>query len=97
MQLDRIMIWKFAEAPPELRALNTNPEAPEWLALVPKALNSPDIDAAIQKHAGEGVLRFETSGGDAVYIGGSPLVAAIGSSARSGEEGKRTLRHTSGS
>ena len=57
-----------------LRALHHKAETPEWLVLIPRALNGPDLDEVILKGAKPGqVARYETLDGDTVYIGTSQL------------------------
>lgn len=74
MKSDRVMIWRFADAPEMLRGLHHAPEAPEWLILIPRALNGPDLDEMIVRGAKAGqVARYETPDGDTVYIGTSQL------------------------
>jgi hypothetical protein len=74
MKSDRLMIWRFADAPKTLRALHHEVEMPEWVVLIPRALNGPDLDEAILKGAKLGqVARYETLDGDTVYIGISQL------------------------
>jgi len=74
MKSDRLMIWRFEAAPEILRSLHQEAEAPEWLVLIPRALNGPDLDEVILKGAKPGqVTRYETPEGDTVYVGTSQL------------------------
>ena len=74
MKSDRVMLWRFAAAPKELRALHSSTAAPEWLVLVPRSLSGADLDQAISAGAEPGQLaRYETSTGDVVYVGNSPI------------------------
>jgi hypothetical protein len=74
MKSDRLMIWRFEAAPEMLRALHREADTPEWLVLIPRALNGPDLDEVILKGAKPGqVARHETLDGDIVYIGTSQL------------------------
>jgi len=74
MQSDRLMIWRFASAPEALKALHTEPHAPEWAVLIPRALAGADIDEVILRGSKPGQLaRYETPDGDIVYIGTSKL------------------------
>ena len=71
---DKVMVWKFNTAPPELQALHRSGETPHWIALVPAAIDGPDIDAAIASQAGlDGMEKYKTKAGDVVYIGSSDL------------------------
>jgi hypothetical protein len=71
---DKVMVWKFDTAPPELQALHRSGETPHWIALVPAPINGPDLDAAIKAQAGPvGMETFKTKGGDVIYIGSSDL------------------------
>lgn len=74
MQSQRIMVWRFALAPEPLRAMWDAFGRPEWLALVPRSLCSPDLDREIRR---QGVSRCETDEGDFVYAGMSPVDLAL--------------------
>jgi hypothetical protein len=66
------MVWRFAAAPKALKSFHREPETPEWLVLIPRALTGPDLDLAILRGAKPGqVARYETPDGDIVYIGTS--------------------------
>ena len=70
---DKVMVWKFDAAPPELQALHRSGETPHWIALVPAAINGPDLDAAIGTQTGlDGMEKYKTKTGDVVYIGSDP-------------------------
>jgi hypothetical protein len=74
MKSDRVMIWRFATAPEMLRALHHEAEKPEWLVLIPRALDGPDLNDLILKGAKPGLVsRYETPDGDTVYVGTSQL------------------------
>jgi hypothetical protein len=67
---DRIMIWRFTDAPQALQSLHRESEIPEWLTLVPRALAGTDLDVAILGGAKSGkIARYETPDGDIVYVG----------------------------
>jgi hypothetical protein len=68
MTSSRIMIWRFAEAPAELRSLHVNSDEPEWLAFVPRSLQAPDVDEAIMRGSGC-ISRYDTADGGVVYTG----------------------------
>jgi hypothetical protein len=71
---DRLMIWRFAAAPETLKAFHNEPETPEWLVLIPRALSGADLDEVILGGSKTGrVTRYETPDGDIVYIGMSQL------------------------
>lgn len=71
---DRLMIWRFAAAPKALQSLHSEPDSPEWLVLIPRALSGADLDEAILRGSKPGqVARYETPEGDIVYIGTSEL------------------------
>jgi hypothetical protein len=70
MKSDRIVVWKFALAPAELRRMHKDPKRPAWVALIPLAVHAADVDQAIRSQAGpEGVFQYETARGDVVYMG----------------------------
>ncbi len=72
MKSDRVMVWRFADAPEALKSLHREPETPEWLALIPRALAGTDLDIAILGRAKSGkIARYETPDGDIVYTGTS--------------------------
>ena len=78
---ESIQIWKFGEAPQELRSLVENSRRPEWVALVPQRIYAADLDVAISNQLGpECVERHKTSTGDIVYAGYravDPFLAAV--------------------
>ena len=72
MKWDRLMVWRFADAPKALQSLHPEPETPEWLVLIPRDLDGTDLDVAILRGAKPGqIARYETPDGDIVYIGTS--------------------------
>ena len=72
MKFDRLMVWRFADAPKALKSLHCEPETPEWLVLIPRDLDGTDLDVAILRGAKPGqIARYETPDGDIVYIGTS--------------------------
>jgi hypothetical protein len=74
MTPDRVMVWKFDSAPPELQALHSGAEAPHWVALVPAAVNRPDLhEAIVTQTRPNNVEAHRTEAGDVVYIGSSDL------------------------
>ena len=74
MTSDRLMIWRFAEAPNHLKSLHCESSTPEWLVLIPRALSGIDLDEAILQGSKPGeVSRYETPEGDTVYVGNSRL------------------------
>src|ERR1700676_3163043 len=71
---DNIMVWQFNTAPPELQALHQRGKTPHWIALVPAAINGPDLHSAIVAQAGPvGMEKYETKAEDVIYIGWSDL------------------------
>ena len=68
MGLNRIVTWRFAEAPAHLRSLHTKAVAPDWVVLVPRALQSSDVEEAI-KGGAISVACYDTPDGDLVYMG----------------------------
>lgn len=68
IESDRIMIWRFADAPAKLRALHARSGEPDWLVFVPRCVHSPDVDEEIARGA-TFVSRYDTAEGDIVYIG----------------------------
>jgi hypothetical protein len=71
---DRLMIWRFAAAPKELRSLHCEQGTPEWLVWIPRALTCPDLDELILRGSTpKEVARYETPEHDIVYIGMSHL------------------------
>ena len=74
MKLDRLMMWRFADAPKALRSLHRGTGTPEWLVFIPRALSGIDLDEAILRPVEPGkVSRYETAKGDTVYIGSTQL------------------------
>jgi hypothetical protein len=71
MKSDRLMVWRFEAAPETLKALHSVADTPEWLVLIPCALDGADLDEAIRK-SGQ-VARYKTPSGDTVYVGTSHL------------------------
>jgi hypothetical protein len=68
------MIWRFPSAPDTLKALHPASESPEWLVLIPRPLNGPDLDQAILQRSDPGqVTRYELPDGDIVYVGTSKI------------------------
>jgi hypothetical protein len=47
MANDCIKVWKYENAPPELKRGFSNSDAPQWLALIPRSLMGPDLSEAI--------------------------------------------------
>ena len=74
MKSDRLMIWRFADAPKTLTAPHCETETPEWVVLIPRALHGADLDEIIRKGSKPGqVTHYRTPDGDTVYIGTSRL------------------------
>jgi hypothetical protein len=70
MALTHVMVWKYDGAPLHLQRLHKASTNPEWIVLVPGALHSNDIDAAIYSSQGDrAISRYQTEDGDFVYIG----------------------------
>ena len=70
MRRDRITIWMFDAAPPELQRMHTAGKRPEWIAFIPREIQGVDVDDAISTQWGpDGVSKYNTSTGDAVYMG----------------------------
>ena len=66
------MVWRFADAPPALKSFHRAADTPEWLVLIPRALDGTDLDIAILRGAKPGqIARYETPEGDIVYVGTS--------------------------
>jgi hypothetical protein len=66
MTPERVMVWKFETAPPELQALYTGGASPHWVALIPAAIHDPDLQEAIEQ---AGVEKFALEHGDVAYVG----------------------------
>ena len=74
MKSDRLMIWRFADAPRTLTGLHCEVKTPEWVVLIPRALDGFDLDEIILRGTKPGqVSRHRTPDGDTVYIGTSKL------------------------
>jgi hypothetical protein len=71
MTPDRVMVWKFDTAPADLQALYAGTVSPRWVALIPAAIDGPDLQAAIE--AQSGVEKHSVEGGDVAYIGASDV------------------------
>ena len=69
------MIWRFRAAPKELQLLHHGAQAPEWIALVPRALRSQELDAEILRRGR--LTQHHTRTGDLVYMGGSNMHQAV--------------------
>ena len=66
----RIMIWKYEAAPAQWRAFYDGLDVPEWLAVIPSSLHSPDLEQAIMDcQKGAEVAFYETTLGDRVLVG----------------------------
>lgn len=70
MKSNRILIWRFADAPDELRRLFSESQMPEWVMLAPRAMCGEDLDQAVRRQADQLILsRHEMPNGDVVYAG----------------------------
>jgi hypothetical protein len=71
---NHVMVWRFADAPYQLRLLHPTLPSPEWLVLVPHARIGSDLDELITGAAESiGVFRYDTPAGDVVYTGSSAM------------------------
>jgi hypothetical protein len=60
----------FDAAPAELQRMHTARKRPEWIAFIPREIQGVDVDEAIHAQWGpDGVSKYNTSTGDAVYMG----------------------------
>jgi hypothetical protein len=92
MASDRLMIWKFDAAPAALRLLREGSETPSWVALVPKAIHTADLDEAILAQTGPGgASRFAIDNGDVVYIGSCDVQAVLAAVAAESLEGTQAI------
>jgi hypothetical protein len=92
MASDRLMIWKFDAAPAALRLLREGSETPSWVALVPKAIHTPDLEEAILAQTGpHGATRFAIDNGDVVYIGSCDVQAVLAAVAAESSEGAQAI------
>jgi len=67
MMSDRIMTWRFADAPLVLRSLHVTSDEPEWLIFVPRSIQAPDVDQAVRWTGC--VSCYPAVDGGIVYIG----------------------------
>jgi hypothetical protein len=72
MTLDRVRVWKFDDAPADLRVLHKGKKPPKWLAFIPSAIHGTDLEEAIVAHTPVTDLdKYKTDAGDVVYVGSS--------------------------
>jgi hypothetical protein len=65
-----MQVWKFSNAPEELRVLHSGQPTPDWLALIPRQIQGDDLDRAIQASVQDKQLfRYKTAAGDMVLAG----------------------------
>ena len=69
---DRIMTWRFADAPLTLRSLHVSADEPEWLIFVPKSIQAADVDEAVR--SGGPVSCYPAVDGGIVYIGSAQII-----------------------
>lgn len=69
MTSGRVLIWRFGNAPAELRKLYTRSGEPDWLAFVPSQLRDSELESVIRNTANTQISQFETPQGDLVYVG----------------------------
>ena len=77
MKLNVIRIWKFEDAPKDLRR-SLGATHPEWIAFIPKAMWGGDLAALFsERSASQGLSHYEMPNGDLVFAGtqGSPVLA----------------------
>lgn len=68
-QQDCIRVWKFSDAPKELRALSTHGGDEDWLAVVPATYEQRHYVSWLQEGIfGSGVSTYNLSDGSRVYI-----------------------------
>jgi hypothetical protein len=72
MTLDRIMTWRFADAPLMLRSLHVSADEPEWLIFVPQSIQAPDVDQAVRSTGP--VSSYPAGDGGIVYIGSARVI-----------------------
>src|SRR5271165_3051504 len=78
MTSDRVMIWKFSEAPFELQSLHRDSQAPEWVALIPKSMYGDDLDDAFRKCSDtRSIFRYQDADGDVVLMGISQVAELV--------------------
>ena len=69
MKSDVIQIWRFEDAPESLRRPLEASQA-AWLALIPKAVWSRELeDLILERTESEGLTQYERPNGDIVYAG----------------------------
>src|SRR5579863_8413816 len=70
LKTDRIMIWKFHDAPDKFRKMHRAAEPATWVAFIPRQIHGADVDEAIESRLGsDWASRYETDGGDVFYCG----------------------------
>lgn len=78
MMFERIMVWKYDEAPADLKSNYRGPANPTWLALIPASIYGNDLDDAIRKQMGAVQLsKYCNDAGDFVYAGSDPIEAFL--------------------
>jgi len=88
MTSDRLMVWKFEEAPPHLADRCSGVIRPLWLVLIPASIYGPDIDDAIRTQSTlSDVCRYQTENRDVIYVGSSRLDALLGRCLQTHPEG----------
>ena len=72
MAIDCIKVWKYEDAPPELKQEIGGANLPEWLALIPRSLMGSDLNEAIQARSQTGSLfTYQIDAGNIVITGSS--------------------------
>lgn len=85
MTFDRIMVWKYDEAPANFKPKNQGPPNPAWLAFIPASIYGNDLGDAIQKQMGDARLsKYCNGAGDYVYTGSDPIETFLSIVASSG-------------
>jgi hypothetical protein len=70
MTLEHIKVWKFDDAPAELKIGCRSGKRPQWLVLVPRSIKGSDLDEAIQARSEvESLFTYQTASGDVIYVG----------------------------
>jgi hypothetical protein len=72
MAIDCIKVWKYEDAPAELKQGRRGSDTPQWLALIPRSLMGPDLSEAIQARSQTASLSsYQFDDGNIVITGSS--------------------------
>jgi hypothetical protein len=93
MAIDCIKVWKYEDAPSELKLGRGGSDTPQWLALIPRALMGSDLSEAMQARSQRAsLLSYQFDDGNIVITGSTRedvFMEAVGCTA---QKDSRSLR-----